>query len=439
MTTAARHTDGILLIYHRPTMRQFVDADNVRENIEAFGRHSRFRVFGLNTDSPLPPRLDRVRFDAILLHYSAFIYTDAGWLIPPELLDYVARSDAYKIVTFQDEYHATPKRFEFIDDHGIDCVYTMLEAPYAEQVYRSYTKASRVLSNLPGYVGEPLLRMASRFHKPDRERSIDVSYRGRPMPPYMGRGAQEKREIGERFAEAAAGSGLRLDIGTREEDRIYGEDWNRFLADSKATLGVESGISCLDPENEVIEEYERLRAAGEEPTLERLEQGALGRWDGRIPYRTISPRNFEAAALRVCQILYEGSYSGAMEPMRHYIPLRKDLSNVEEAIATFGDERRRTEIAETAHRDLIASGTYGYERLVAGFDEILEEQGLSPAERKGGAAARRALRMPARTRLARARQRWGLLPESHPRTWKVIWALSRPVVVPVRALRRGAE
>ena len=49
-----------------------------------------------------------------------------------------------------------------------------------------------------------------------------------------------------------------------------------------------------------------------------------------IDLRTISPRHFEAAAFRVCQVLFEGRYAGVMEPMRHYIPLRKDFSNFDE-------------------------------------------------------------------------------------------------------------
>ena len=98
-----------------------------------------------------------------------------------------------------------------------------------------------------------------------------------------------------------------------------------------------------------------------------------------MPLRTISPRHFEAAAFGVCQILFEGHYSGAMEPMRHYIPLRKDFSNFDEVIGRFRDESLRRELAANARRDLVDSGNYGYEAFVAGFDRTLEEAaGLDP-------------------------------------------------------------
>ena len=56
----------------------------------------------------------------------------------------------------------------------------------------------------------------------------------------------------------------------------------------------------------------------------------LYQYEDNIPYRTISPRHFEASALRLCQILLEGKYSGVMRPMVHYIPLKKDFSNFDE-------------------------------------------------------------------------------------------------------------
>ena len=65
--------------------------------------------------------------------------------------------------------------------------------------------------------------------------------------------------IGERFKELAAGTELRVDIDTSEEGRLYGDDWYRFLGRCRAVLGVESGTSYLDLEDEV---YARLPRRG---------------------------------------------------------------------------------------------------------------------------------------------------------------------------------
>jgi hypothetical protein len=430
---------GVLFIYNRPTLPWAVtDASNVDENVAAFGRHSSLPLWGVNTDLGFPPRLAELDFDAVVLHYTVFVWGGlgpVGYLLDEGYLDFLSRSEAYKVAFFQDEFHWCKRRFGFLNDFRFDCVYTMLEQPHADQVYRTHTNVSTVVPNLPSYVGPELLQAADRFAKPDQRRGIDISYRGpSPLPAYMGRGAVEKVEIGERFAELARDSGLRLDIACSAKERIYGDDWHRFTADSRGTLGSESGVSCFDLEDEVRLEYERLSADGHEPTLEELEAGALGRWDWNIPYRTISPRNFEAAAFGVAQIMFEGDYSGVIQPMRHYIPLKKDFSNFDEVIARFRDAELRRELTENAHRDLIASGDYSYERFFAGFDRTLVEAGVrsdvSPSLRKN---VDRAVRQTLRERWQRYRStRLNWLWVEHRRWFRVFWTLDRVIGFPYR-------
>jgi hypothetical protein len=67
-----------------------------------------------------------------------------------------------------------------------------------------------------------------------------------------------------------------------------------------------------------------------------------------------------------------------MEPLVHYIPLRKDFSNLDEVLERFKDTLCRRELTENAHRDLIASDRFGYQRLVDGFDRVLADAGLQP-------------------------------------------------------------
>ena len=144
--------------------------------------------------------------------------------------------------------------------------------------------------------------------------------------------------------------------------------------------------------------------------------------DGVIPYRTISPRHFEAAAFRVVQILFEGDYNGILKPWVHYLPLKKDFSNFDGVMAAFGNSALRETIANRAYDDLIASGLWTYERFVTGFDEALVaggfSSGLTPEERlavdrrlgrgsllrqmKGRLLAARHVRFPGRDRVAAA-------------------------------------
>ncbi len=115
-------------------------------------------------------------------------------------------------------------------------------------------------------MSEQIVENGERLSVPDAERPVDVGYRGREIPAYSGRGGYEKAIIGRRFAELAAHSGLVLDIEVGEENRLYGGRWPRFLAGCKAVLGVESGVSIFDLDDEVTSEYEELAAgAGRSP------------------------------------------------------------------------------------------------------------------------------------------------------------------------------
>jgi hypothetical protein len=366
----------VVVLYHRPSLLFSKDAATVREHIHSFKRFSRYPVWEVNTDYGFPPGLDDVTPGAVILHYSLF--GSGHYRLDDRLLEWLRRrGETLKVAFFQDEFYFCQKRFGFVNDFGVDLVFTHVSPSYISQVWGRYTPGARAIFNLPGYVDEDLLAAARRFARPDAARDIDVSYRGRPLPLHMGAGSQEKRVIGERFKELAAGTSLRVDIETSEESRLYGDAWYRLLGRSRATLGVESGVSFMDLEDECHAEYTRYRSEGRDPTLEELLSGALGRWDGNIPYRTLGPRHFEAAAFRICQVLFEGEYSGALEPMVHYVPLAKDFSNFAEVVAVIQDPEQRRRITERAHDDLIASGRFGYDGLIELVDRELVDAGLS--------------------------------------------------------------
>jgi len=142
---------------------------------------------------------------------------------------------------------------------------------------------------------------------------------------------------------------------------------------------VVGGVSVFDIDNVVIPQYEKMVAKKPEITFEEVYDKLLFQYDGKgVSYRTMSPRVFEAAAVRSCQILFEGRYSGILKPMVHYIPLKKDFSNFEEVMRMYRDESLRRELTENCYRDLIASGRYSYREFIRGFDEGLQGAGIKP-------------------------------------------------------------
>ena len=229
---------------------------------------------------------------------------------------------------------------------SFDCVFTCLEPSEFDKVYGRYSSVPRLVSNVPGYVPDSLREKARLFTVPDSERPVDVGYRGRPLPglPRAGRpGARDRRPL--RRARAR-GSGLRLDLAMREGIGCTAKtgigSWPAVVACSAWSRASRASISrtrCSTSMSELSKTRERV-------SVDDLT--TLPRWEDVVFYRTISPRHFEAAAVRVCQILFEGRYSEAMEPMVHYIPLKKDFSNLDEVL-----ERTRSGGAPRAHRERV--------------------------------------------------------------------------------------
>jgi len=372
-----RNVNGILLLYHHYLK---ANAPTIMEYVNAFPRHSRFPLWAVNTELGFPAGLKNLRFSTVIFHYSLF----GMWpyKLNNKFYDYIARDQAsYKVAIFQDEYHYCKPRFAFINDYKIDLIYSCYDPKYYDEFYYKYTQVPKVVMALTGYVSDEMVELGKRLTVPFDERGIDVSYRGRDLPFHMGRESREKTEIARGFLARSQGLGLKLDIQVGEDNRIYGENWYRFLADSKAVLGVESGVSLSDFEDVVRPQVEQAVLKNPKITFEEVYEKYLKPLDGKIPVRTISPRHFEAAALRVCQVLFEGEYAGVLQPMRHYIPLRKDFSNFDQVIALLKDQDFCRQMVDTAYEELIASGKYSFKQFIQEFDDRLVASGarLEPA------------------------------------------------------------
>jgi hypothetical protein len=364
--------NGILLIYRHPLSPA---ANTILEHIGAFKQYSRFKFWSLNTELGFPQALSNLRFQGILLHYSLF---DFKYALNNAFLNFLEQNgSSYKIAFFQDEHRFCKQRYDFLNQFKIDCVYTLIEPSFWKDTYLKYTKVKKIIHTLPGYVSDALIERAAGNVVPSERRGIDIGYRGRRLEFYMGKGSQEKYEIGVVFKEKAVELDLKLDIETEERKRLYGKAWYQFIGQCKAVLGVEAGVSIFDVEDIVYQKYRQLIAANPKITFNEMSKKLLNQWEDRIPYRTISPRHFEAAAFRTCQILFEGNYSGILHPMIHYIPLKKDFSNFKDVIDMFRDQKLRSELADNAYQDLITSGHYSYRKFVSDcFDKMLIESGL---------------------------------------------------------------
>ncbi len=294
----------------------------------------------------------------------------------------------------QDECIYTDLMSGLIDDFEVDHVFSLAPESEWRKIYpdvdHDRVRFHRVLA---GYLDEGTLGRIDRIVDQAPERPIEIGYRAWSGLLSLGRHGVLRRRLAEVFGPAAAARGISTDISVDMADIHHGDDWYRFLASCKYFLGAEGGATVLDPNGEFMVRTERYLAEHPGAGFEQVEAACFPGEDGRLQLFAISPRHLEACATRTCQLLVEGEYSGVLRAGEHYIPVRRDLSNVEEVLDLVQSDSERLRITEAAHRDVVASGLYTYRRLV---EQVEAESGL---------ASLRAPRQPASLELMRAHRR----------------------------------
>lgn len=336
-----------LVVYRHPLQ---ANAATIMDHVRSFGLYSNSAVWEANVLLGFPQILKHFEFERVILHYSLF---GSGFnKLNAQWLRYIGRHK-HITVFFQDEFQYIPDRLAFCRQFQPEVIYSLYQPRYFSAVYQEF--ASRVRETLAGYVSDTMLFKAWQYS--GSEKSIDVGYRARRLPEWMGEGGTEKGLLGDRFLLEARG--FQTDIMVCEAGRLYGDDWWKFLGSCKFCLGTESGVSLTDLKGAAQAEY---TATG------RISREALEKWDHYIPYRMISQRVFEAAAFRVCQILYPGYYNGLLQSGVHYIPLEKDFSNMAEVRRAMKNESLCRTMTDMAYQDFIKSGKYHYREFVKGID-----------------------------------------------------------------------
>jgi len=342
-------------------------AATVFDHIDALERFSRHRIRRLEMLGDIPESVDLNRFDVIIVHYTLVLCAD--YYVSPAARQRLAEARALKAMFIQDEYRFVDKTIAAMNEIGVDLLFTCVPDEEIGKVYPEQRLPGVTKVNvLTGYVPARLLKLPLR---PLAERSIDVGYRSRDLPAWLGRLAQEKMHIGRRFQEDGARCGLKLDISAREEDRLYGNSWIRFVRNCKAMLGVESGASVFDFTGDIQRNVEAHVARDPSVGFETLHDLYFADAEDKIRLAQISPRSFEAAALGTLMIMYEGEYSGILEPWRHYVPLKKDHSNFEAVVATLRDTKRATEIVAQAYHEIALNPRYSFQTAVAQVDDCI--------------------------------------------------------------------
>jgi hypothetical protein len=385
----------LLVVYDNST--NFVST--IADYLDSISRYSGWDVHYVHVTNGAEIAFDLNDFDAIFQSYCATY----GEHIADKAMDwhlshdYIAKRRAFrgvKMLAVQDEYQYTNGIHQLIRESGFHIVLTNAPPALVERIYpREMFPNTEFIRVLTGYVPEHLAERGKNLRRL-RDRPIHIGYRGRDIGGLYGRLAFDKLEIGRRMREICIQRGIPHDIEWSEDRRLYGDAWYDFIGSCRVNLGSESGSNVFDFDGTIAAKYAELATARGGPVPYDEFRVHTDPIEHHYEMGQISPRAFEAAALRTPMILFSGSYGGLIKPEVHYIELKKDFSNVDAVLARLGDLEGLERLADRAYDRMVGSGEFSYRRFVELIDACLfrkaAELGLAlrpPGDHAGGAAA----------------------------------------------------
>src|SRR5262249_46304176 len=171
------------------------DANMLRDYLFSFNAYSRHRYYYVFNRTALENNTDFSAFDVILIFWSVFL---PGPELPRVVRARIREAPAVKVAFLQDEYREVRTINAAMRELGIQIVFTLVaEADHETFFPRSLVPTLEATYHvLPGYV--PAYLEGVPCPAPGT-RPVDVGYRSREQPYYLGDLGREKTIIAERF------------------------------------------------------------------------------------------------------------------------------------------------------------------------------------------------------------------------------------------------
>lgn len=349
------------------------------EHIESFGKYSQHSIHTIpicsyNNSFRLP---SLEMYDVIIFHYGFCFYNPQSILKPEEIKE-VSKFKGLKVYFGQDEYTTPEYAVKNLKALGIHHIFSCISDeknfrkvyPKSKLPNLTYTKV------LTGYVSDTLREV---YDANLQDRPLDIVYRGNNLGLVFGKLGAEKFEIGMRMKEVADKHQLKTDIKWLSSDKILGNKWFKFLRKGRIMLCTESGSSIIHT-NIYLKTLllDSLEVVSSSKSVEEFRIRAKKFYklipnDGDSIIAEVSPKVFEAIACGTVLLCYEGNYSGIIKPNIHYIPLKKDFSNISEVLTKISDIKFLKKIQQRAYKDIILSQQYTYKTFIKKTDQKISE------------------------------------------------------------------
>ena len=251
----------------------------------------------------------------------------------------------------QDEYDCYLENDRVLSGLGVEFIFTCYPQR-AQTLYPSVSSSGATFrSCLAGYVSKKFVEEGRPVD--GRPTQGDIVYRGSSLGPEFGEIGSIKTYLPDKLKGLLDSAGVTHDIAVGQSNFIKGRGWYAFLRSARAAIGFESGSDLM---------VANMKEKREKKYLKFSDGG------------TISARHLECAALGVPQILLEGAYGGYLVADKHYISLKKDLSNIDEVVAHLMCDEKLVEVGRSARRLICSDETFYLENHVAEIFSVINER-----------------------------------------------------------------
>lgn len=345
-------------------------AGTIVDHVDSFLNYSKHRIWLCSGRGDKLQKIDISQFDVLVIHYS--LYCPSPHYITPKTRNKIKKFTGLKIAFVQDEYRRIDDEIAALSELKIDVLFSCFSQSEAVKIYSPVKLPGlKIFNTLTGYIPEHM------FHQslvPIKERSIDVGYRARKLGFWLGELGFEKWDIVEKWRKHASNADLITDISYKEEERMYGQEWLNFIKNCRVHLGVESGASVMDFTGELEDLVFNHMKTHPEDDFYKVQSLYFKDKEYEYNLNQISPRCFEAIVLKTALVLYEGEYSNILVPWVHYIPLKKDFSNIQIVIEKIKDHDFLQAMVDRTYQDIALNPEYHYCTFIEKFDAVVDAE-----------------------------------------------------------------
>jgi hypothetical protein len=368
--SSASHSGGsVLVLYHQPPgepMRPAIDS-HLRVLANSDAGH---QILYLNVSEGIPFIVRHLAFDVVILH-TTLLCARWAWFFERVAgqLAWLRHATAVKIALPQDEYDHAEALDEWLESLGVSVVFSNFDESVRADLYPRMHKRAVFFQCLTGYIDEGQVAAQAGKQIAMQDRPLDIVYRAAHLPYWFGSQGQLKHRIADIVAGRALSMGYRCDISTDHAKTITSHHWFDFLGSSKTVIGCESGSSVLDPRGLIQKRIREMLTQVPSLTFDEVSSTLPAGWDSHR-FFAIGPRHLEAIITRTCQVLVEGDYDGILVPYRHYLPLKRDFSNLDAILAMIKDDSLLEATANRAYEDILVRGKYSYAAFAKQIESV---------------------------------------------------------------------